>query len=129
MKGLTYSVLLVNSLLEPKQDEPACGKDSSASEPEKSPLEEVLSLHEGNGSVQSEEPSSLIIFDITDSTPKTDIIRQPSPPPIRAEVQDLDAVSSEVSDCASGHTASFQDEIVRAESPLQVHIVCTTHFL
>lgn len=112
----------IPSLLEPKQDGPARGKDCSASEPEKSPLEEVLSLHEGRVSVQSEEPSSLITFDVTDTTPMTDIIRQPSPPPVRTEVQDLEAVSSEVSHCASGQTVSFQDEIVRTDSPLQVHI-------
>jgi len=87
-------------------------------EHEKTPLEEVLSLHDGTVSVQTEEPSSLITFEDTE-TPKMGIIREPSPPPVRAEVQDLAAITSEVS-----QTASLQDEIVRTESPLQVHIVC-----
>lgn len=106
--------------LQPTQDEPAPLKES-ALEHEKSPLEEVLSLHDGGASVDIEEPTSLA-SDVTE-TPMMDIVREPSPPPVLAEVQDLAAaLSSEVSHSISGQTTPFQDEIVRTESPLQVHI-------
>nr|AIZ68185.1 AMSH-like ubiquitin thioesterase 1 [Albuca bracteata] len=108
--------------LQPTQDEPASLKES-ALEHEKSPLEEVLSLHDGGASVNTEEPSSLT-SDVTE-TLKMDIVREPSPPPVRAEVQDLSALTSEVSHSISSQTTPFQDEIVRTESPLQVHISTT----
>lgn len=107
--------------LQPLQDKPAPGKESDALENERSPLEEVLSLHVDGSLVDTKEPSSLITLDVTE-TPSVDIIRELSPPPVRAEVQDLAALTSEVSHSISGQTTPFQDEIVRTESPLQVHI-------
>ncbi|XP_020251867.1 AMSH-like ubiquitin thioesterase 1 isoform X2 [Asparagus officinalis] len=110
----------IPSLLQPTQDEHSTAKVNVASEHVKSALEEVLSLHDDGATVHAEEPTSLITFDIMETTPKMDIPREPSPPPVRAEVQDLAAITSEISYPTSGQTNSLED--VRTESPLQVHI-------
>lgn len=142
----------IPSLLQSTKDEPkpAAVKDNSSSEHEKSHAEEVLSLHDGRASMptkeqsieshmeevlslhdgrssimatkeQSIESNSLINLDIAESPP-VEIIRQPSPPPVHAEVQDI--VSTELSLSAASQT-TFQDEQLRSESPLEVHISTT----
>lgn len=65
----------------------------------------------------------MLTFDVAESLAKMDITSEPSPPPVLAEVQDLVAVSSQLSDSISGETIQLQDELIRTQSPVQVHIV------
>lgn len=109
-------------MVQPIQDEPVETKDSGPTEKEKTPLEEVLSLHDTTSSVQ-EESRPMITFDVAESLAKMDITSEPSPPPVLAEVQDLVAVSSQLPDSISGETIQLQDELIRTQSPVQVHIV------
>ncbi|KAI4347194.1 hypothetical protein L6164_008028 [Bauhinia variegata] len=68
----------------------------------------------------AEEPGSLISFETTEAPAHTDIIRQPSPPPVLAEVQDLvPAVSPHVT-CKTETPSS--DSFIPGEAPLQLHI-------
>ncbi|CAJ1951931.1 unnamed protein product [Sphenostylis stenocarpa] len=103
--------------------------DNSISEHYKSDLDSIFAQ-----SVESQpqpqpqpqhdqEPPSLISFEITETSPQIEVIRQPSPPPVLAEVQDLVPA---VSPCV--HEAEYKTEIlptdscVHAEAPLQLHI-------
>ncbi|XP_077244622.1 AMSH-like ubiquitin thioesterase 1 [Tasmannia lanceolata] len=86
-------------------------------------LESVLSLDDGRWSRPVEEPNVLNTSDSIKTPDQMDIIRQPSPPPVLADVQDLiPLASSEVADSRYGPTKSLQDELVHSESPLQLHI-------
>lgn len=110
-------------------------------EQEKSSQESIHTQGENTQMHHPEEPSSLISFDATESPAQSDIIRQPSPPPVLAEVQDvipavsqpssnvlaelqdlIPAVSSQVSEAECGRDTSLQDNLLHAESPLQLHI-------
>ena len=72
---------------------------------ELAPAEDILSL------LVEENPTAEDIM-------KADIIRQPSPPPVLADVQNLvDNVS------VLKEVESLPDELIRAESPLEVHVV------
>lgn len=78
-----------------------------------------------------QEPPSLISFETTETTPKIEVvIRQPSPPPVLAEVQDLvSAMSPCVHEAGCKAEISSTDSCVHAEAPLQLHIVSQWHFL
>lgn len=105
------------------EDEPIVKKDSSYSELEKLGLD-LTQSNDDSQACNTEELCSLISFETTEVPASTEIIRQPSPPPVLAEVQDLiPAVSSEVSTAESGVETLSTDEVVCAESPLQLHIV------
>ncbi|PQQ10715.1 AMSH-like ubiquitin thioesterase 1 isoform X1 [Prunus yedoensis var. nudiflora] len=86
---------------------------------------------------QSIEEEHTIIKDTSNSVPEktpdhTKIIRQPSPPPVLAEVQDLiPAVSPQVPEVECGLETLSSDDLLRAESPLQLHISTTMmeHFM
>ncbi|XP_072965257.1 AMSH-like ubiquitin thioesterase 1 isoform X1 [Typha angustifolia] len=117
-------VEIPSSLLQPTQNKPADTNDSGTTEHDKTPLEEVLSLHDAGLSVD-EQSRPMATLDIAESLAKIDISREPSPPPVRAEVQDLIAVTSEVSDSNSSQTIQLQDELIRAQAPVQVHISTT----
>lgn len=118
----------------------AIREDCSNSGQEKSRQESILTSKDDTQKHCAEEPSSLISFETTQSQPN--IIRQPSPPPVLAEVQDsipaashpcspnvlaeiqdlIPAVSSQVSESGCGTEMSPKDNFVQAESPLQLHI-------
>ncbi|XP_077220007.1 AMSH-like ubiquitin thioesterase 1 [Tasmannia lanceolata] len=86
-------------------------------------LESVLSLDDGRWSLRAEEPNLSTISDTIVAPNQMDIIRQPSPPPVLADVQDLFPISpSQVTDSRYGAAKSLQDELVHSESPLQLHI-------
>ncbi|XXG73112.1 hypothetical protein AAC387_Pa07g2081 [Persea americana] len=88
-------------------------------------LESVLSLNvDSKSSTHAEEPCSTVTPDMTEALVQIDIIRQPSPPPVLADVHDLfPFASTQVTDLTSGPGKLLQDELVRSESPLQLHIV------
>ncbi|KAJ6813213.1 AMSH-like ubiquitin thioesterase 1 isoform X1 [Iris pallida] len=123
--NLDYSPIEIPSLHQPTKDELVAAEDKGEPEHTKSPLEEVLSLHDTG--VHTEEPSTLSTLDVTEvpGSINMNIIREPSPPPVLAEVQDLATISSELSNPISVQATSVQDELVRAESPLEVHISTT----
>ncbi|PKA49242.1 AMSH-like ubiquitin thioesterase 1 [Apostasia shenzhenica] len=112
----------IPSIHQAVQDATAAVKENDSSDQEKSVLEEILSLHDGRASKHAEEPCSLISFDDTEVPAKMDLIRDPSPPPICAEVDEFNAIISPVSNSFPEHASLYKDELVQSESPLEVHI-------
>lgn len=112
----------IPSQQQPIEDGSLIIKQCSNSEHEKSSLESVLTLNNGS-EMPREEPCSLISFDTIESPPHTNIIRQPSPPPVLADVQDL--VSAMSPQIAEGGYGMENPDLVRSESPLQLHISTT----
>ncbi|XP_008797799.2 AMSH-like ubiquitin thioesterase 1 [Phoenix dactylifera] len=121
--NLDLSPINIPSLIPPVEDKPVAIKDDGTSGNKRSTIEEVLSLHDDR-TAPTAEPSPMINLDAA-GTPMMDITREPSPPPVLAEVQDMVPVASEVSNSLSGQTVSLQDELVQTESPLEVHISAT----
>ncbi|KAK7840520.1 amsh-like ubiquitin thioesterase 1 [Quercus suber] len=145
-KGVQYPSIIdltpveIPSLQKTIEDGLAIREDCSNSGQEKSRQESILTSKDDTQKHCAEEPSSLISFETTQSQPN--IIRQPSPPPVLAEVQDsipavshpcspnvlaeiqdlIPAVSSQVSESGCGTEMSPKDNFVQAESPLQLHI-------
>ncbi|KAK9091330.1 hypothetical protein Sjap_024507 [Stephania japonica] len=109
------------SLQQPLQDGVLAEKDTN-SDLEKSTYESVLSLNVDNQSVSTD----VSMFDSLDKVKPTiqmDIVRQPSPPPILADVQDLiPAMPPQVTDLGCKLEDSLQDELIRSKSPLELHI-------
>ncbi|CAI9113552.1 OLC1v1014172C4 [Oldenlandia corymbosa var. corymbosa] len=68
-----------------------------------------------------EEPASLISFETVESPVETEVIRQPSPPPVLAEVQDL-VPSTPVAEGGLGLECSPPNDPVSVEAPLELHI-------
>lgn len=133
---------VTNSLQKTIDDGLAITNEYSNSEQERSSREPILTQNDNTQIHRPEGPCSLISFETTESPAQSDIIRQPSPPPVLAEVQDLipavsqpspnalaevqdliPALSSQVSEAERGMETSLQDNLVHAESPLQLHIV------
>ncbi|GMN56754.1 hypothetical protein TIFTF001_025870 [Ficus carica] len=100
-------------------------KDGSHLQEERLPLESTpTQSSEDNRTSQADD--SLISFEEIETPARVEIIRQPSPPPVLAEVQDLiPTVSPQVSDVECGVDVLSADESIRAESPLQLHISTT----
>ncbi|KAL6010857.1 hypothetical protein ACLOJK_001299 [Asimina triloba] len=113
----------IPSLIQLAEDESIPAKDGVNLEPERSRLESVLSLDDGRWSVAADEPRPVTTSDTVVASNQIDIIRQPSPPSVLADVQDLvPANSSQVIDLRSEPAKSLQDEFIHSESPLQLHI-------
>lgn len=105
-------------------------KDNSIAENYKSDLDSLLTQSEDcqpqpQPQLQhDQEPPSLISFETTETTPEIEVIRQPTPPPVLAEVQDLvPAVSPCIHEAGCKAEISSTDSCVQAEAPLQLHIV------
>ncbi|KAB1212533.1 AMSH-like ubiquitin thioesterase 1 [Morella rubra] len=116
-------------------------KDCSNLRHECTSVESILTPNDDTQMQRPEEPCSLITFETTESIVPPDIIRQPSPPPVLAEVKDLipaasqhnipdvlaevqdliPAFSAQVSEAERGTETLRQDNLVHAESPLQLH--------
>ncbi|XP_042505516.1 AMSH-like ubiquitin thioesterase 1 [Macadamia integrifolia] len=111
----------IPSLEQPVKDELTTQKDSNS-------LIETLEavLCDDHQSVQDVEPPSLISLDVVETPVHTDIVRQPSPPPVLADVQDLmPTTSPQIVESGCAIDNSFQDELARTKSPLQLHISTT----
>ncbi|XP_021909292.1 AMSH-like ubiquitin thioesterase 1 [Carica papaya] len=101
-------------------------KDHNNAELEISTVESSLSINSNGPKCHAEEPCSMISFEESDTLVHTDIIRQPSPPPVLAEVQDLiPDMSPQATDTECRLENSFPDNILRSEAPLQLHISTT----
>ncbi|XP_057950530.1 AMSH-like ubiquitin thioesterase 1 [Malania oleifera] len=115
----------IPSLLHSVEDGPTINKDygnsdHEKSEHEKSHLESILTLDDDNQAHRAVEPCSMISFETAD------IIRQPSPPPVLADVQDLiPALSTQVPDAECKMEKPLPDGLVHSESPLELHISTT----
>lgn len=113
-----------SSLLQPVEDKPATIEDSSNSEKEAPSLNLDPVVEEVNKVPNAEEEPPMISFDAVESNVQVDIIRQPSPPPILAEVQDLiPPVSVQLAGPKDGIVTPSSENYVCSETPLQLHIV------
>lgn len=123
--GCTYLIISWENSQQPVEQERTSNKDGSCLEHERLPLESTpTQTNDDNHTSQIEESCSLISFEETETPARLEVIRQPSPPPVLAEVQDLiPAVSSQMSEAECGVDVLSADESIRAESPLQLHIV------
>lgn len=111
-------------LLPSVEDKYAVKKDSTELEKETSSSDSNLVVDNGNKVPQTEEEPPMISFETVETTVHADIIRQPSPPPVLAEVQDLiPGVSHEHNDLKCGSDKPASDNYICSESPLQLHIV------
>ncbi|XP_011096984.1 AMSH-like ubiquitin thioesterase 1 [Sesamum indicum] len=98
-------------------------RDDGNSEQERSSLESVVQPKNDNHLIK--EPDSLITFETVESCLQTEIIRQPSPPPLLADVQDLNPTSTPATQTEFGLENDPGDTLVCSEDPLQLHISTT----
>lgn len=84
----------------------------------------MLPVNSDKPVLRLEEPASLISFDSEESPLQSEIIRQPSPPPVLAEVQDLmPTAACPIEEVECGLVKSSPDGLICSEDPLQLHIV------
>ncbi|MED6184998.1 AMSH-like ubiquitin thioesterase 1 [Stylosanthes scabra] len=129
-KGVRYpsnidlSPVEIPSLQQALEDGSQRKKDDSAAELNNLDINSSLTQTEDCQAKHADEPPSLISFEeATETTAPIEVIRQPSPPPVLAEVQDLvPAVSPKVDDVGCKIETPSSDDFLRAESPLQLHI-------
>ncbi|CAK8579580.1 unnamed protein product [Lathyrus sativus] len=128
-KGVRYPTIIdlspveIPSLHQSLEDGSSNKKDNSISEHNRSDLESTLTQSEDCQVQQAEETPSLISFEETEDLDPIKVIRQPSPPPVLAEVQDLvPTVSPHVDEAGCKTETLSSDSFVRGESPLQLHI-------
>ncbi|KAJ4713415.1 AMSH-like ubiquitin thioesterase 1 [Melia azedarach] len=114
----------IPSLQQPVQSGLVIKKECTDVEPEKSSLESITTPNDETEMCWTEEPCSLISFETTETPVSVNIIRQPSPPPVLAEVQDLIPASPQVTETESQVENSLSDGFDRSE-PLQLHISTT----
>ncbi|KAF7819889.1 AMSH-like ubiquitin thioesterase 1 [Senna tora] len=131
-KGIRYptnidlSPVEIPSLQQSLDDGSLDKKDNSILDHSRSDVESIIPESEDCKAQHAEEPISLISFETTEVPVQTDIIRQPSPPPVLAEVQDLiPAVSPHVAEAECKIETPSSDELVHGETPLQLHISTT----
>lgn len=109
----------------PVENEPPGKNDHSNSEPEASSMESILSVDNYVNSEKShvDEPCPMISFEESETAPvHNNVTRQPSTPPVLAEVQDLvHATQASKTDCKIENPSA--DGLVHSESPLELHIV------
>ncbi|RZB95255.1 AMSH-like ubiquitin thioesterase 1 isoform B [Glycine soja] len=128
-KGVRYPTIIdlspveIPSLQHSLEDGSLNKKDNSISEQHKSDLESILTQSDDCKAKHADEAPSLISFEATEVHAQIEVTRQPSPPPVLAEVKDLvPAVLSHVNEEGCKTEILTSDSIVRAESPLQLHI-------
>ncbi|KAK8503956.1 hypothetical protein V6N13_021730 [Hibiscus sabdariffa] len=114
------------SLQQPIENKLPGKSDHSNSETEASSTESIVTIDncENSQKCHVDEPCPMISFEESETIPN--ITRQPSPPPVLAEVQDLvPAISPQVTegDCRIDNPST--DGLVPSESPLQLHIATT----
>lgn len=95
-------------------------EEDGCSEQEKSSLESVVLPKTDNHQIQ--ESDSLISFEDEIASQSEVIIRQPSPPPVLADVQDLIPAASPATQTESGLENASNDALVCSEDPMQLHI-------
>ncbi|XP_061344915.1 AMSH-like ubiquitin thioesterase 1 [Gastrolobium bilobum] len=128
-KGVRYPTIVdlspveIPSLQQSLEDGSLNKNDTSISVPNRSDLDSILTQSEHCQAQHADEAPSLISFEAAEIPAQIEVIRQPSPPPVLAEVQDLvPAVSPHVNEAECKIETPSTDSFVRAESPLQLHI-------
>ncbi|XP_073226366.1 AMSH-like ubiquitin thioesterase 1 isoform X2 [Cicer arietinum] len=128
-KGVRYPTIIdlspveIPSLRLSLEDGSLDKKDNSISEHNRENLESILTQSEDCQVQHADEAPSLISFEETEASAPLKVIRQPSPPPVLAEVQDLiPTVSPHVDEEGCKTVTPLSDSFARAESPLQLHI-------
>ncbi|RZC61416.1 hypothetical protein C5167_023173 [Papaver somniferum] len=117
--NLDFTPIEIPSLQQPL---PMIQNGSSNTESGKSTLEAVLSLNNDSQPLNTEEPRPMISLDAIELPTRVEIVRQPSPPPVLADVHDLIPASSpQVTEAGCGMD-SLPDELARSKSPLELHI-------
>ncbi|CAI0380834.1 unnamed protein product [Linum tenue] len=126
-KRVQYPMNIDLSPVEIPRSEPSIGNglphksDSRTSEPQSSSAELTVIQSDESRNRKTVEPVAMISFDTQDVPIHTDIVRQPSPPAVLAEVQDLIPVTSpQVMEPDCKMDISAPD--LRSESPLELHI-------
>ncbi|ESQ30644.1 hypothetical protein EUTSA_v10011406mg [Eutrema salsugineum] len=100
--------------------------NGSNNEPERPIVESNATSSENISKNYTEELSSMISFEEPERVNDNNIIRQPSPPPVLAEVQDLvPALCPETRETECKLENPLPDESLRSESPLELHIATT----
>jgi len=106
------------------EDVSSSKKDNSIEELHKLDLNSIPTESEDSQPQRAQESPSLISFEATETFAPVELIRQPSPPPVLAQVQDLvPSVSPHVNEAGCKTEIPSSDSCVRAKSPLQLHIV------
>lgn len=98
---------------------------SEKSEQERSSAEEIVSVNTEKEMRHTEELDSLICFEPIETPDQINIIRQPSPPPVLADVQDLVPAPPPITQAEFGSQNSNTDGLVSSEAPLELHISTT----
>ncbi|KAG8387978.1 hypothetical protein BUALT_Bualt02G0077300 [Buddleja alternifolia] len=111
-----------SNIQQPIKDETVMREDGGSSELERIRLESVVQPINDNQPILNQESDFLISFETVESSPKTEIIRQPSPPPLLADVQDLIPTLPPATQTESGLENASNDASVCSEDPLQLHI-------
>ncbi|XP_044477334.1 AMSH-like ubiquitin thioesterase 1 isoform X2 [Mangifera indica] len=123
--NIDLSPVEIPSLQQPVESGSTARTDSIDVEPEKSSLESITISTDEIEKHPTEEPCSMISFETVEMPVSTDIIKQPSPPPVLAEVQDLiAAMTPQVAEAECRNENLIMDEFDRTE-PLQLHISTT----
>lgn len=95
-------------------------EEDACSDQEKSSLELVVPPKTDDHQIH--ESNSLISFEDESASP-SEVIGQPSPPPVLADVQDLIPASTPATQTESAVVNASDDALVCSEDPLQLHIV------
>lgn len=99
-------------------------KDFSILELEKASSDSTFPQNNDNKMPRAEEPGSLISFEPIETPVQVDLIRQPSPPPVLADVQDLiPTTSPPVAEAEYGRENPSSDGLICSEAPMELHIV------
>ncbi|XP_015070862.1 AMSH-like ubiquitin thioesterase 1 [Solanum pennellii] len=122
--NVDFTPVLIPSLLkQPLESESSDKKDDISSECGKPCQELMLPVNSDKPVLRLEEPASLISFDVEEIPLQSEIIRQPSPPPVLAEVQDLmPTAACPIEEVECGLVKSSPDGLICSEDPLQLHI-------
>ncbi|XP_047337739.1 AMSH-like ubiquitin thioesterase 1 [Impatiens glandulifera] len=87
--------------------------------------EEIISVNTKKEMRHTEELDSLISFEPIETPVQINIIRQPSPPPVLADVQDLVVAPPPITQGEFVSQNSNTDGLVSSEAPLELHISTT----
>ncbi|XP_021727742.1 AMSH-like ubiquitin thioesterase 1 [Chenopodium quinoa] len=104
------------------EDGVAANKDESTVDCEKPILQPTIEPSSDSSQKPQDDEKPMISFEEPD-VPETVIVKQPSPPPVLAEVQDL--IPSEPplkTEKLDTMDSSLQDSLLQSESPMELHI-------
>lgn len=114
----------INSLQQSIETKLTIEKDVGNLEKERSDIDSICIQNNGREINNAMGTDSLISFEQVEMPAPIEIVRQPSPPPVLAEVQDLiPAMSPQVPEVECAQDTSSSDGFVHPEASMQLHIV------